>query len=207
MDTKEICLTIELSGRAIQQILEGDIHPLYPQKRATDSYTKQFIKGSEEYENANTGFDYTYPQRLFDRPLCVYYEGGKCCANSCDMEECEEGVCYMDQMKRIAENFNEFDRRLQAVTWDYQQDLVTDKSVPCLQNIHVRYLGNGTYEIHLHWRSRDLFKAWQLNKVGIIRSIDLYIKKYSNTEFRCVRVIDHIDMAHVYQSGWDAPFL
>ena len=207
MMTKDCCLTIEHLEDSIEQMLEGTLHELYPQKRGTDLYTKQYIKGTDEYIQANREFDYTYPGRICDREICTAYHGGSCESKSCQYYNAgafTEDICYIDQMQRIAANLKPFDRRLQAVTWDVSSDLVVQASVPCLQIIHIRGLGDDHYEVHLHWRSRDIFKAWQLNLIGIMRFIDRYMREYWRTDAVCVKMTEHIDMAHIYESEWDA---
>jgi len=56
----------------------------------------------------------------------------------------------------------------------------------CLQRIWIRYLGDQSVEVHLTWRSRDLYTAWQANIVAIID------------------MLNRADSLHIYESDKDA---
>lgn len=181
--TMDMSLLTELTGAALEQILNSEMHNAFPQKNGVYSYEQQFIEGSDEWKRANdaeNGFDYTYWERL-----CKY----------------TIGEIQTDQLKYICENLNAFDRRLQAITWNVEKDLGSEKSTPCLQLVQLRNLGNGHYQIWLTWRSRDLYRAWQSNLIGLLKFIDLTVKKYHNLQL--IKVEDRVNSAHVYEENWD----
>lgn len=174
---KDISLITELSGNAIQQIKDRQFHPLYPQQKGVDAYVKQFNPTISECVNIldpYTGFDYTYYERLFLHHL---------------------------QMYKIIDNFHPYNRRLQGTTWIPEKDLFSYESVPCLQRISMRNYGDGTCEITFTWRSRDLYKAYQMNLVGLINAILPQIEKKYGIE--CVKITDRVDYAHVYEDDWE----
>lgn len=180
--TKDVYLVIEYDAEAIQQMLDVGFHALYPQKRGWETYREQFFPETEACQQAR-GFDYTYYQRLFEYPIS-------------DDE-------ILDQIKYIAENLSLYDRNFQAITWHPKLDLGTSSTKPCLQRIHIRQLDNDTYEIILDWRSRDLFKAYQMNLIGIIYMINYYINNCRKTPLKCVKLVDKCDSAHIYAEDFD----
>jgi len=174
---KDISLITELSGNAIQQIKDRQFHPLYPQQKGVDAYVKQFdpsISECVKILDPYMGFDYTYYERLFLRHL---------------------------QMYKIIENFHPYNRRLQATTWIPEKDLFSNESTPCLQRVSMRNYGDGTCEITFTWRSRDLYKAYQMNMVGLVGAIIPKLEDKYGVE--CVKITDRIDYAHVYEDDWE----
>lgn len=180
--TRDIYLTTEYGAEAVQEMLDVGFHALYPQKRGWEVYRKQFFPETKECEQARQ-FDYTYYQRLFEYPIC----------------DCET----LDQIKYIAKFLRKYDRTLQAITWDPQMDLGSSKTTPCLQRIHIRQLDDETYQVWMDWRSRDLFKAYQMNLIGLLYVIDYYINKNREKPLQCVGLVDKCDTAHVYEEDWD----
>ena len=84
-------------------------------------------------------------------------------------------------------------RRAQAITWQPENDLGS-MHPPCLQRIWFR-LVDGRLDMHTHWRSRDMFKAWGSNVFAMYFLHKLFADKL-NLEIGCYR--EFIDSAHVY---------
>ncbi len=99
-------------------------------------------------------------------------------------------------------------RREQAITWRPLSDPYRDDP-PCLQRLHFR-IKNNKLILNSHWRSRDLFKAWQSNvnamlhiqrfvatKVGVgmgsYVDISNSLHIYGRDIFDAKQVIEHID--------------
>lgn len=186
--TRDIDLEVELTGDALQQILDAQIHPLYPQKHGVSEYRNQFNPMSDDCKKSldpESGFDYTYYQRL-----------------------CLHGEKRIDQIEKMAENLQPYNRRLQAITWEVPLDLCALKSTPCLQRVHVRQLSSGTYEVVFDWRSRDIYKAFQMNLVGLLYFVDSRINearaKFGMEPLKCVKLVDKTDCAHIYEEDWNA---
>lgn len=72
----------------------------------------------------------------------------------------------------------------------------------CLQRIWIRYLGNNEVEVHMNWRSRDLYTAWQANIVAIIDMLNREVIRPNNC--RIVRLVEFIDSLHIYDSDYAA---
>lgn len=216
--TRDGCLTIEFGPKAIHEILLKYLHPLYPQQHGLNSYVDQYDMDSPEYYHANISdkkFDYTYTKRMRrTQCLCEQYMDGQCDGCSGDYL-CKyyndgnhtEGHCYIDQLKYIAEHLEPFNRRLQAITWVVEDDLDTNLSIPCLQRVQIRNLGNGYYEIFFDWRSRDLMKAYLWNIIALVSSINNLIMETRAIQglspLGLIKVTDRITAAHIYSPEWD----
>lgn len=187
--TKDVCATIEYTGKAIQDIKNRVIHPAYPHHDGYKAYENQFRPGTTEYENAR-GFHYSYGLRMRE------YRG------------------FIDQLEFIAENLDPYNKRMQVVTWDVEVDLpatIMDEmkqSVPCYQRLQVRDFGNGFYDQQYDWRSRDLFKAYEWNILGLVNTVDEVINetrlRQGKEQLSLIKVTDKISSLHIYQPEWDA---
>jgi thymidylate synthase len=216
--TKDGCLTIEYGPEAIREILLRYLHPLYPQQHGLESHVNQYRIGSPEYYHANLSedqFDYTYTKRTRRTEcLCDQYNNSQCDGYVGDYRceyykkgEYTDGHCYVDQLLYIAEHLEPFNRRLQAITWVVEEDLDTALSIPCLQRVQIRNLGNGYYEIFFDWRSRDLMKAYLWNIIALVSSINVLINETRKAQhlelLTLVKVTDRITAAHIYYPEWE----
>ena len=159
-----------------------------------DEYSKQF---TNEYLTAYLNkpkkeqFAYLYYERLAAyQELDDIDEDGawnQIVAMRCELE---------DQLgSKIISN------QTQAITWYvHDQDSYTP---PCLQRIWLRPDPRSlVLDVHLSWRSRDAFGAWQANLVALTRMINKEIAEPNN----CVigRIIDMNDSLHVYNTDLGA---
>ena len=87
--------------------------------------------------------------------------------------------------------------RDQSVTWRADDDLGAD-AAPCLQRIWIRYLGDHSVEVHLEWRSCDLYTAWQVNIIALVDMLNREVIRPNNC--RIVKLVDYSDSAHIYKS-------
>ena len=62
--TKDICCTVELTGNAINQIENKELHPDCKLKSGLDKYINQFMYGTKEYEQSTREQKYTYASRM-----------------------------------------------------------------------------------------------------------------------------------------------
>jgi len=222
--TKDITATIEYKEDAINEIFNRIIHPMYLQHNGYEDYEMQFIPGTKQFKHAtdlDSGFHYTYAGRLRRRSKCEEGIDYRECHGYMGWNKCKyynnggytDNECYTDQLKFIAEHLDAFNRRLQAITWDVNEDLpatIVDedtKSVPCLQRVKIRNLGNGGYEVNLTWRSRDLSKAYLFNILGLINSIDNLIQttreRLGQPKLKLVKIVEFIDSLQIYETEWD----
>ena len=177
---RDVCSIIELSGDAIRQIENRELHPQFPFQHIdpyceefTREYLAQYIKKPDQER-----FSYLYFERL-----AIYEE--------------------VDQIKQLRESLavqkdsGITSNRDQAITWQVRNDLGST-SPPCLQRIVTRYLGCDSVDMHLTWRSRDLYTAWQANIVAIIDMLNREVIRPNNC--RIVKLVDYADSLHIYHS-------
>ena len=188
---KEVTMTIEHGPASINQMLNKQLPPLYPQKQGVDSYINQMTAGTDEFEHGRT-FHYTYGLRLREMPC---------------------GCEYIDQLDFIAEHLDAFNKRLQAITWipnvDLESTIVDEmvKSVTCLQRIRIENYYDKYYVLFVDWRSRDLYKAHPYNLVGLINAIDKLIQEkraeQGKSKLELFKIVEFIDSLHVYAPELD----
>ena len=181
---KDSCMLISMTGTAIKQIEAHELHPQYPFRRIEEycnEFTRPFI---EEYRSkpVNERFSYLYFDRL------THYEPASSSNRSDQITLLKNALA--DQIKE-----NITSNRSQAITWYVPLD-IQRSSPPCLQRIQIRYIPENNVDVHLTWRSRDLFTAWQSNIVCIIEMLNREVIKPNNC--RIVRIIDYSDSLHIY---------
>lgn len=180
---RDACITFELTGNAITQIENREIHPQFPFKHIDEyceTFTREYLKKYRELPPEDPKrFSYLYFERL------AAYHG------------------VLNQISNLKVNLaNQIQtgissNRHQSTTWIPSID-THSKSSPCLQRIWVRWLGDDAIEVHLDWRSRDLYTAWQANLIAIIDMVNREIVHPNNC--RIVKIIDHSDSCHVYNT-------
>lgn len=188
-DILDACMTIELTGDAVRQVENREIHDDYPFRHIneycdefTRDYQEQYLKLEE-----NERFVYTYIDRL------VNY----------DVTNMGYTRFAADQIKILDEYLadqihNEItSNRDQAITWQVSDDLGSD-SPPCLQRVLVRHLGDGQVDVHFDWRSRDGYTAWQANVIALVDMLNREVVKPNGC--RIVKIVDYSDSWHIYKS-------
>lgn len=184
-EIRESCMLISLTGNAIKQIERRELHPQFPTKKKhlniyCKEYTRKFL---EEYKKKTNKFGYVYGERLmfYKHPFHISIDQLKLMMNG-----------LYGQMKRdITSN------RIQAITW-YVHDDNEGSSPPCLQRIQIRYIPENKVDVHLTWRSRDLYAAWQSNIICLIDMLNREVIKPNNCSI--VRIIDYSDSLHIYKT-------
>jgi thymidylate synthase len=181
---KDACMLISMTGNAIKQIEARELHPQYPFRRI-EEYCKEFTRAFlDEYRSKplKEQFSYLYFERL------THYESSSGHTSSDQITLLKEALA--DQIKQdITSN------RSQAITWYVPFD-INRSSPPCLQRIQIRYIPEDKVDVHLTWRSRDLFTAWQSNIVCIIEMLNREVIKPNNCQI--ARIIDYSDSLHIY---------
>ena len=171
--------TIVLGYNAIKQIRARKIHPKFPFK-AIDKYCEEFTdKFLEEYRKrpADEQFSYLYYDRI------------------------------VHQIPRAKKNLQEQisidvrSNRNQMTTWKTCLDPLSNAS-PCMQRIWIRHEGDNEISVHIHWRSRDLFGAWQANLIAIVNM--LYREILIPNDCEISRLIDFNDSLHIYETDIEA---
>src|ERR1035437_1050881 len=155
---------------------------------------KQAMKG----ELASHQWPYTYHQRLFAHP---------------DLDG-----SVVDQMTMAVERVAKtpYTRRAIATTSVPNLDAFLKEDVPCLREVQLRCpvdeAGNLVLNMTTSWRSRDLFKAWADNVVGLTFMQQVLAEQISGLAGKPVKVGSYGDFAmslHIYgqefkQVGSDA---
>ncbi|HID26341.1 MAG TPA: hypothetical protein EYP22_00605 [Methanosarcinales archaeon] len=173
--SKDVCSRITLIGDAIKQIEKMELHPQFPTKK---SHLKEYlIQFTREYDWKKQGFEYTYMDRLSN-----YHN--------------------IDQLELLKNNIHRVgSRRLIAITWRPGQDWNTEHP-PCLQLIWVRQLKDKGAEVHLNWRSRDLFSAWMSNIIAIV---DMLIREVLKpNDLKIIKLVDFCNSLHIYDRDWES---
>ena len=182
---RDSCMLISMTGNAIKQIEDKELHSQFPFKRI-DEYCNEFTRGFlKEYlkRPQEQTFAYLYFQRL------VRHEGYL--ANIYDQLKWMQDELGSQIEHNITSN------RIQAITWNLDWDTMSN-SPPCLQRIQIRYIPHGNVDVHLTWRSRDLYAAWQPNVICIIDMLNREVIIPNGCKI--VRIVDYCDSLHVYET-------
>ena len=184
---KDSCMLISLEGNAIKQIESRELHPQFPTKRThLDKYCEEYTRPYlEEYrkKKPEDRFAYLYFERLchYKDPIHISIDQLKLLLN----------FLYGQMRMNITSN------RMQAITW-YVDDDNTTNSPPCLQRIQIRYIPENKVDVHLTWRSRDLYAAWQSNVICLIDMLNREVIRPNNCQI--VRIVDFSDSLHIYKT-------
>jgi thymidylate synthase len=205
--SKDVCSMIEITRPFDQPML----HPDFPTKTAhTEEYLKQWFRG---YDWLKQGFDYNYMDRLTHYPksrlecdsdvLMELHKRGKSREGRYYNNSPDPDSNFIDQIAAIKDAINKgVSRRIQATTWVPDRDLFIKEDQPCLQRLWMRNLGNMNVELHVMWRSRDAYAAWNSNMIGLLAMVKNEILEPN--ALRLVKVIDFCNSLHIYAPDWDA---
>jgi thymidylate synthase len=140
-----------------------------------------FYKQQFKRESAGKhGFEYTYIDRL------VNYEG-------------------FDQLQWMAgqlKNKRYESKRIQAITWMPKIDCTKPEDQPCFQRIWVFPHRNNSLDIHIHYRSWDMFKAFEANLMAfqeLAKDELLAPTGFTIGKLRCFG-----DNVHIYEDDFQA---
>jgi thymidylate synthase len=184
---RDSCQIIELTRDAIVQVENKEIHPQYPFK-AVEYYCEQFTyEYFDKYVNKSEEekFAYLYFQRL------TYYDRE---FGSNQLECMQMGL--KEQIKSGIKS-----NREQAITWipfNHEFADTYSKTPPCLQRVWLSYCGNGLVDVHMDWRSRDLYNSFQANIIALVYMLNREVVKPNNCKI--ARIIDYSDSLHIYKA-------
>ncbi len=185
-----------VNGLAIEltQPREDTWHPKDPfcTKNRLEEYKKQFKRGYKH------GFAYTYMDRLSMYPVIPLSDP----CSRCD-KTMQHGP-WMDQLDFIAGQLKagRFEsRRLQAITWVPMVDAdPLNKEPPCLQRIWVYPRPGKTLDVHINYRSWDMFKGYEANINAILWMIREELLDPTGYRLNAFRAL--ADNCHVYAVDW-----
>ena len=158
-------------------------HKLDPwcSEKRIDFYKKQFKRASI----GTQGFEYTYIDRMVNYPG----EDGK----------------VVDQLKWMHDQLVDHryeSRRIMCITWIPKIDCFKKEDQPCYQGMFVFPRRNNKLDVHIHYRSWDLFKALEANLMGfqeVIRDELLEDTDFTLGVMKCMG-----DNVHIYSDDWSA---
>ena len=173
------------------------------------SYLKEILKGSIDFKVDEGSLSYTYHRRLFN--------WGKITKNH-DKKLADLGVPYIKFIKNenneivnIEEGINQIEyliekakresisRKLQVTTWQPHKDLKIS-GAPCLQRLWFRVVNNESLVLESAWRSRDLFKAFGSNIIGIVELGKMIAERL---DLQLIQYVDFSNSLHIYSSDFD----
>ena len=156
------------------------------------------LKSAQGGELSAHQWPYTYHQRMFAHPGL----------DGSIVDQIDLAV------KRVAKTPHT--RRGMATTVEPNLDVFLDADVPCLREVQLRCPedadGNLVLNVSTYWRSRDLFKAWADNVVGLTFLFQTVAAQVAEEAWRPVRLGSYADYSsslHIYgqdhgQVGGDA---
>ena len=165
-------------GTYIAEILGAKDHMVVPMDKLLEA-----IDG----ELSATEWPYTYHQRLFAHPDIT--------------------GSTVDQLSMAVERIarTPYSRRAVATTSVPNVDPFLKEDVPCLREVQLRCPENADGELMLNmntaWRSRDLFKAWPDNVIGLTFMQSKLAREIQALSGRTTRVGSYADYAtslHIY---------
>ena len=126
------------------------------------------------------GFEYTYIDRMVD------YEG-------------------FDQLAWMAEQLKGHrygSKRIQAITWMPKIDDLRREDQPCFQRIWIYPHANNRLDVHIHYRSWDMFKAFEANLMAFQELVKDELIGPTDFMLGTIRCIG--DNVHIYEDDWQA---
>lgn len=208
---KDTVQDIVLEGDAITQILHNQVHTNSP-FRLTEQYRNEFSQAfldDQDAKDPKDRFVYTYYDRFtrypaenhitrsrnkppFDRIVAFFANQPMLHVPSIN----QLTALRRDLKKQLQTGIST--NRSQLITWRPTIDIGHPAS-PCLQRCRVRYEGDLQVSIHLNWRSRDAWGAWQANLIGIINSI--FTEVVQPNDCTIARIYDINDSLHIYDAS------
>lgn len=165
-------------GAYIAETCWGVKNHLVPSK---DELLRQIEKGK-----IDTKWPYTYPQRLFGYP-----------SSSGPINQIE---LLLDRVVK-----SPYTRRATAITLVPELDHFLGEDLPCLQRVWLRGIEGENGEIYLHmnthWRSRDLFKAWNDNVIAMTFWQRMWVdalRERTGKDWKIGPYKDFSDSLHIY---------
>lgn len=160
------------------EILKPDQHWHPKDPFCSPMRVKLYVDQFKRESIGKHGFEYTYIDRL------VNYEG-------------------FDQLKWICEQLQagrHDTKRLQAISWMPLVDCNKPEDQPCFQRIWIYPYSDKTFDAHIHYRSWDLFKAFEANLIAFQELIQDEFCKPCGFELKSLRCF--ADNVHIYEDDF-----
>jgi thymidylate synthase len=185
--------TVKVAGETIF-CHAGDVYCIEAIK---GGYLTEVMAGDRDKNiwESETSYPYTYHDRLFNYKAANIEDESYLKGVSNDMLKALSELPGIDQIAHVIEKLKEapHSRRAQAITWRPMSDPDRDDP-PCLQRMWFR-VHEGKLRMNTHWRSRDLFGAWEANINGML----LIAKRVADAlKVEVGEYTDFCDSLHVY---------
>lgn len=181
----DTCMLIELRGDALREVERKEIHPQFPFKHISqycEEFSREYL--AEYIEKPwRKQFSYLYFERL-----AMYGDSPG---------RLRDQITALRKDLKVQMDTGILSNRNQAITWMPYID-IGNAAAPCLQRIWIKYLGDRDVEVHLTWRSRDLYTAWQANIIAIIDMLNREVIEPNMCWIK--KIVDYTDSMHIYQS-------
>ncbi len=171
-------------GTYIAEIMGIKDHMVVPMEQLKEAVTGEL---------AAKEWPYTYHQRLFQHP-------------DLDGSTIDQIAIAMERLIQTP-----YTRRAVATTSVPNLDPYLKEDIPCLREVQLRCPedehGNLVLNMNTMWRSRDLYKAWPDNVIGLTYLQSVIAKRIEELSGRPVRVGSYADYAaslHIYGQDFGA---
>ncbi len=160
-------------------------------------YLSEVMAGDRDKDiwESETSYPYTYHDRLFNYKAMNIEDKPHVEGISSELLRSVSEIPGVNQVELLVKKLKEsgYTRRAQAITWRPLSDM--DRfDPPCLQRIWFR-VHEGKLRMNTHWRSRDLFGAWEANVNGMFQMAQ-HVAGQLGVEF--AEYFDFCDSLHVY---------
>ena len=172
-------------------------------------YVRDLIDGDMDSRVSEGIESYTYHERMFtwglvqpkhlemlqqkNLPLMKLFDG-----ISQEEFDVHQGINQIEMLIQKAKE-EPISRKLQVVTWEPHKDLMIS-GAPCMQRIWIRILEQKYMVFEVSFRSRDLYKAWGPNSIGLTEFAK-WLAERLDLEF--VQYVDFSSSLHIYKSDYD----
>lgn len=182
---RDTCQMIILTGKAIAQMENGQMHPKFPfGPKQLEEYCNQLTPDYVKYWRGLSLEDKHRFRYLYRERLMFPYD--------------QLAALKKNLAEQIADRLSS--NRTQAITWRPAEDAFNDEP-PCFQRVQIIYLGQddegvGWVDLRWDWRSRDI-NAQQSNKICLTRMI--YHAVLTPNNCRIKRDVDCSASLHCYE--------
>jgi hypothetical protein len=178
---------IPLTGYALTQIHNVEVHPQYPYS-STVSFSKEWSREFWEKKYLPLSKDQRPRYLAFDR--LVNYPAGE--GKSIDR------LAWMRKSlsSQIAEEAAVND--CQAITWIPETDLPSEVT-PYIQRIWMRVYPNLTVDVHIIWRATDAYNLWQSRVIAVANMLERELIRPNKC--RTARIINYYDSLFIKKTN------
>lgn len=154
-------------------------------------YQEQFKRASI----GQHGFEYTYVDRMVNYPGKAWYD-------VLNEELGDDKVDQLEWMRKQLLAHRYESRRIQCITWIPEIDCKREEDQPCFQRMWIFPHKNNQLDIHIHYRSWDMFKAFEANLMGFQQLVKDELTEPTDFTLGTLRCFG--DNVHLYEDDWQA---